>query len=330
MRKKVSVSILVILCLFLALLALMPGCKREEAIARGPQTKCYSTSGGDKWVCVSGGEIEMRTGSTLDVQSGATAGIDTLTVGDTLDVNGDIDLDGDGFDINITAGGSIDTDGATNVSASAGDITIDAEAGSLVLIGSEAAADSITLDANDTMTSGLNIDVGSVSGMTIDGGMVDIGGCSAGTADGDNDLCVQGVLEVDGEFELDGALDADSTANVQGLLTLQAGLTTSDGDVVVADDVRVTAQTAITVTDGTPFAATGTYQAIQAAGEVTPTITVGTAGDVLVLINTSAQTINIADTGIQMLTADFAMGQYDTLTLLCDGTNWLELSRADN
>jgi hypothetical protein len=104
----------------------------------------------------------------------------------------------------------------------------------------------------------------------------------------------------------------------------------SDGDVVVADDLRITPQTSITVTNGAAFTATGTYQGIIAAGEVTPTITAGTAGDLLVLINTGTQTINIADTGTQMLSAAWAAGQYDTLTLICDGTNWLEVSRSGN
>jgi len=134
------------------------------------------------------------------------------------------------------------------------------------------------------------------------------------------------------DFDANGGLTTASTITVTagGLVVTAGGLTITDGDAVVADDLRVTVQTAITVTNATPFAATGTYQSIQAAGEVTPTITAGTAGDLLVLINTSAQTINIADTGIQMLSAAWAGGQYDTLTLWCDGTNWLELSRSDN
>ena len=136
------------------------------------------------------------------------------------------------------------------------------------------------------------------------------------------------------KFHVDGAtgaVDAESTANFASAVTIQAGgLTISDGDAVVADDLRITAQTAITVTNGNAFTPTGTYQPIQAAAEVTPTITVGTAGDVVVLINTSANTINIADSGTAKLSAAAALGQYDSLTLWCDGTNWIEVSRSDN
>jgi hypothetical protein len=157
-----------------------------------------------------------------------------------------------------------------------------------------------------------------------------------------------------GDLELTGALTAGTgvtattggvTATAGGLtataggLTVTAGgatiadggLTLSDDDLVVADDLRVTAQTAITVTNGAAFTPTGTYQPIQAAEEVTPTLTAGaTAGDLLVLINTSDTTINLADGGTLMLTAAGALGQYDSLTLWSDGTNWIEIGRANN
>ena len=49
-----------------------------------------------------------------------------------------------------------------------------------------------------------------------DGGLVDIGGASYGVADGDNDVGIAGVLEVDGELEADGAIDADAGVSVAG------------------------------------------------------------------------------------------------------------------
>ena len=156
-------------------------------------------------------------------------------------------------------------------------------------------------------------------------------------------LNVSGDLDVDGTsnldiVDIDGAVDMATTATVGTGLTVTAGgatitaggVTVTDGDVIVADDLRVTAQTSITVTDATTFTITGTYQPITAAGEVTPTIAAGTAGDLVVIVNTSAQTINIADSGTVALTAAAALGQNDTLTLLSNGTTWLEVSRADN
>ena len=71
---------------------------------------------------------------------------------------------------------------------------------------------------------------------------------------------------------------------------------------------------------------------IAAAGEVTPTISASgfTAGDVLVLRNSTAQTINLADGGNFKLSAAYAMTVDDTLTLVWDGTDWVEVSRSAN
>lgn len=192
-------------------------------------------------------DIGGGTGGTADGDNDLLVAGD-LEVDDTLDVDGDIDLNGDGFDVDITAGASIDTDGATNLSASTGDITVEAETGSLILKGDEAAADAVKIDANEAVTSGLDIDVGSVSGVTIDGGLVDIGGGSYATANGDNDLGVAGDLEVDGATDLDGSL------SVAGALTFAAGAVEYAD---LAELARVTYATqAITYTAGAGGTAT--------------------------------------------------------------------------
>jgi hypothetical protein len=133
-----------------------------------------------------------------------------------------------------------------------------------------------------------------------------------------------------------GAAGTDFSATggltlADALTVTSGGASLTDGDMVVADDLRVTAQTSITVTNAAAFTPTGTYQNITAAGEVTPTITAGaTAGDLLVLINTSAQVVNIADSGTAKLSAAAALNQFDVLVLWSDGTNWIEISRSDN
>jgi hypothetical protein len=73
MKRKATIASIITL---LSVIALVAGCGlwgKEDPIARGPQTKCYSTSGGDKWVCRSGGEFEILSGGILDIQAGATA-----------------------------------------------------------------------------------------------------------------------------------------------------------------------------------------------------------------------------------------------------------------
>jgi len=59
-------------------------------------------------------------------------------------------------------------------------------------------------------------------------------------------------------------------------------------------------------------------------------IVTGTAGDRLVLINTSNTSITISDTGSLKLGANRALAQYDSLELWSDGTYWIELGYAEN
>ena len=161
-----------------------------------------------------------------NLTSADLAASDDLTVADTLDVNGDIDLDGDGFDVNITTGFSIDADLASNINAAAGDITVEAETGSVNIKGDEAAADAVYLDANDAAGTGVTIVVGSSAGLSIDGGLTDIGGGTFATADGDNDLGIDGDLEVNTDTVLgDGTGDATTVtgqAVINGLADADA------------------------------------------------------------------------------------------------------------
>jgi len=258
---------------------------------------------------VTAGNVAISAGS-FDVTLGATT-VETMTVG----------ADAAGNDMTWHSSASLDL------------MLWDSSAVCLDITGTNAQNAFRVLDGNVAFT--YDLDVDGTSNLDI----LDVDGA----ADFDSTVSISDTLDMTDDaitnignsgtdFDANGGLTTASTITVTagGLVVTAGGLTITDGDAVVADDLRVTVQTAITVTNATPFAATGTYQSIQAAGEVTPTITAGTAGDLLVLINTSAQTINIADTGIQMLSAAWAGGQYDTLTLWCDGTNWLELSRSDN
>ena len=154
-------------------------------------------------------DLTVTDDATISSDLAITADV---TVGDTLDVDGDIDLDGDGFDVNITAGFSVDGDAASNINvAGAGlDLTIESEAGRVVIKGDEAAADGVYIDADDAAGTGVDIDVGASGGLSIDGGLTNIGSGTCETAAGDNDLCIDADLEVDGVAELD-AVRIDST-----------------------------------------------------------------------------------------------------------------------
>lgn len=54
------------------------------------------------------------------------------------------------------------------------------------------------------------------------------------------------------------------------------------------------------------------------------------AGQIYVLVGPASNQCELADTGIQKLSGTWTPGATDTLTLLFDGTNFLELSRSDN
>jgi hypothetical protein len=230
---------------------------------------------------------------------------------------GAFDIDGaGGLDVDTTGAISLDADTASNFSvAGAGiDLTLESEAGRLVLKGDEAAANGVTIDANDAVTTGLDIDVGSVSGMTIDGGLLDVGGGSCAVADGDNDVCIAAVLEVDGELEADGAIDADSTLDVAGIVTLAGLLRTSFADLAVSDGDTITP--------------TVTTYALDTSGAVTVTLAASAAeGQLLVLINDDANATIIADTNIRTSTgAALTMaGAYDILVFIYQDSEWLEL-----
>ena len=84
------------------------------------------------------------------------------------------------------------------------------------------------------------------------------------------------------------------------------------------------------MTDGAAFTPTATFQPITAAGAVTPTLTIPTAGRVVCIYNTAAQNILIQDTSNQVLTADATLNQYDWLCGYSDGTRFMEFARANN
>lgn len=129
-------------------------------------------------------------------------------------------------------------------------------------------------------------------------------------------------------------LIVNSTLNVVGTTTLTGDVTMGD-DLIVTDNVSVdglvlTAATLISLTNGSTLTPVSSFHRIGSPGTVYVTLGVCPAGLVTTLENAINATINLTDTGTSKLTGNFAMGQYDTLTLLGDGTNCYELARANN
>lgn len=92
-RGGIVVIALAVTVLALVLVSCGP---REEAVQRSYNTACYREQGGDKWVCGSGGEMEVQSGATLDIQSGATFNpqMTGATITGNLIVSGTSDLVG--------------------------------------------------------------------------------------------------------------------------------------------------------------------------------------------------------------------------------------------
>jgi hypothetical protein len=152
-----------------------------------------------------------------------------------------------------------------------------------------------------------------------------------------------------------GVMSLGSTVNsgsISGNITVSGGITTTalnvngttssttiattgnisaTGGMQAGTWLLLTPATRITVTQDSTINPTGSYQPLGAAGATsTATITAKPAGSFLRLINETNQTITISDTGTLKLSADIALGQFDTLTLISDGTNWVQISTANN
>jgi len=110
------------------------------------------------------------------------------------------------------------------------------------------------------------------------------------------------------------------------------GVVLPDGNLTVADYLLLSAQTAISVTDGGVITPTGSYQQLESGGAVTATLAAcGTVGRIYVFVNTVAQTIIISDTGNTIMSGNTTLGQYDALAMLCDGTRLIQIApESDN
>jgi len=111
-----------------------------------------------------------------------------------------------------------------------------------------------------------------------------------------------------------------------------AGTTKTWGVDGATGGVLESTQSSVTVTADSTIAVTGQIVPLTAAGAVgTATVTgCNTAGKVTIFRNTSANTITITDTGTLMLSGNAALGQYDTLMTVGDGTNCIEVAQTDN
>lgn len=128
---------------------------------------------------------------------------------------------------------------------------------------------------------------------------------------------------------LSGDLTVGDDATVTDTLSA-ADVTVSD-DLTVAGDIVTTPGTTIVVTAGGTITPTGFYVPITGTtGVGTSSIASLGAGKTIYIVNMAPATITLTDTSILKLAGNFAMGQYDNITLRSDGTNFIEAGRSNN
>jgi len=142
-------------------------------------------------------------------------------------------------------------------------------------------------------------------------------------------LRVQNSAQFDGPATFNAALVATDTVAVTGNASIGGNLAVT-GDTALAADLNLAPQTAISVTNGGIITPTGALQRLTSAGNVTATLAAPAAGQVIVLFNSSSTTITIEDTTGQALSANAALGQWDTLTIVGYGNSFYEVARSNN
>ena len=150
---------------------------------------------------------------------------------------------------------------------------------------------------------------------------------ATGAADTDSTLNVDGALTINGGATL-GALTAD-TLNITGNADVSGNLEVVD-HLLTQEHFYMIPPAAVTVTDNGIITPTGAVVELTAAGTVASSLAPAGDGQFLILINTANQTITISETSTARIAGDFAMGQYDTLTLIGQGVTWHEVARSNN
>ena len=174
--------------------------------------------------------------------------------------------------------------------------------------------------------------VGLAIGTSADLGKVYLGWVNATRLTVSDTTTLTGAVTTAGDVVVGDDLTVSDGLAVTGDQTLTGALGVT-GNATLAGELKFTAPSAITVTANSTIATAGyVVVPLAAAGTVGTSAVTGcqTAGKLTVLRNTTAQTITITDTSAIMLSGNAALGQYDTLTLLGDGTNCLQISKSDN
>lgn len=213
----------------------------------------FTTAAGALTLSGAGGVTVTSTGGTLALNgAGQTVDLDATTLdvdGGSMSFDGTafnlgvaaelpIDMNATTFDVDASGAVTLTGGAASKINTTAGDLTLDAEAASLILDGGEAAADAVKIAASNA-AGGIDVDAGTAGitvnttgGLLLDGaGLVDI------NAGANLDIDVTGTMDLDstGAFSIDGT-GASNVSATSGNLTLS---TITSGDVIVTAVAKV-------------------------------------------------------------------------------------------
>jgi hypothetical protein len=214
-------------------------------------TDTWSTNGVDDFESVYAADSDdtlTTGGGDFTIASGGGDVINTLGAGEfDITTTGLLDFNTGDFDLDATGAITLNAGAASNLTTSAGDLTISATAGSTIVSGGEAAADAVRLNASNA-AGGIDVDSGT-AGMTFDStGALSFDGTGAS-----NFTTASGALTL--STTTSGAVNVTAADNVN--LTSGAGddVTISSGDDITFDDAQLA--TAIQLTNAaTAWAAT--------------------------------------------------------------------------
>lgn len=295
-RKAIALMVVVILVTAMAACEPLPG-PVEDVFPRA-QCDVYMEQGCAKLVVDSGGEIEMLSGGTLDLQSGATVGIGAgmtiegaTVLSNTLVVTGTSDLQG-------------------NISSSVGAITMTDN----LLIDGAADVVQLTVQGYTTQTAQTFV-------------VEDSGGTDRFTVNDSGNTVAAGTLTVTGAVDVGG----DVTMENDEVLS-----NATDTVIDVSAFFGFAVQSTCVITGGDSITPTGTYQPVSST--LTMTTSTSTAildgvftGQVLLIVNANAaDPITVDDGGNTILSGDAVLGPDDTLFVIWDGSDWVEIAQANN
>lgn len=134
------------------------------------------------------------------------------------------------------------------------------------------------------------------------------------------------IVSGNGEFYVEGDLESDGNLNVAGTSALAGTITSTTGSLVQHRGAQVASATSVTLGVGNFFTVSGTTNITGVTG--------ATAGRKVVLLFSGSLTVSDCTTctgSVNLVMAgDFSATANDTLSLIGNGTSWIETARSAN